>query len=400
MQHMAPSELSGNAQKNLLTINQTFEFSLTPARIPFIPITPRRRIPSLPIESSSSISSMLQLNDWDRDQSTIAPITCNMPRNGRVSQGDPSLQKFALKQQEPSNVNMEVDTPCLPTTEEPSTPSTPPSPMMITKDILPFSPPTANQGAAAVIVLPDKPIVINLKLPPPQIVPNQPNDSQEIVWNEWGYKDLCSKSAEVYNEVVHFRRNLFKLPTGRAGKEFINELTFWLRQFNSVTKLNGISIRIFMILPSLLLQKPSARSKAKDHAVALERRVASWRKGQIEELLKEAKTIQRQFKASNKPRRQEDLAKTFAKLVMEGKVSSAMKLLDKANNAGLLDLNDEVITELKDKHPEPEPATDYNLLQGPINEVPSYFFNPIDEQTVMTHLRKHVPNFKMTWFLQ
>ena len=108
--------------------------------------------------------------------------------------------------------------------------------------------------------------------------------------------------------------------------------------------------------------------------------------------MKEAKTIQRQFKASNKPRRQEDLAKTFAKLVMEGKVSSAMKLLDKANNAGLLDLNDEVITELKDKHPEPEPATDHNLLQGPINEVPSYFFNPIDEQTVMKRFSRAIRN--------
>ena len=100
------------------TINQTFEFSLTPARIPFIPISPRRRLPSLPIESSSSISSMLQLNDWDIDQSTIAPITCNMPRNGRMSQGDPSLQKFALKQHEPPNINMVEDTPCLPTTED------------------------------------------------------------------------------------------------------------------------------------------------------------------------------------------------------------------------------------------------------------------------------------------
>ena len=35
-----------------------------------------------------------------------------------MSQGDPSLQKFALKQQEPPNVNMEVDTPCLPTPED------------------------------------------------------------------------------------------------------------------------------------------------------------------------------------------------------------------------------------------------------------------------------------------
>ena len=98
-----------------------------------------------------------------------------------------------------------------------------------------------------------------------------------------------------------------------------------------------------MILPSLLLQKPSARSKARDHAIVLDRRLASWRKGQVDELLKEAKTIQHQTN-------QEDLAKTFAKLVIEGKVSSAMKLLYKANNAGVLNLNDDVITELKDKH--------------------------------------------------
>ena len=65
---------------------------------------------SVTAESSSSISTILQLNDWDRDQITLTPITCNIPRNGRVSQGDPSLQKFALKQQEPPNDNMEVDT--------------------------------------------------------------------------------------------------------------------------------------------------------------------------------------------------------------------------------------------------------------------------------------------------
>ena len=73
-----------------------------------------------------------------------------------------------------------------------------------------------------------------------------------------------------------------------------------------------------MILPTLLLQKPSARSKAKDHTNALDRRLEAWKKGEIDELIREVRVIPGRFKASNKPKRQEDLAKTFAKLVMEG----------------------------------------------------------------------------------
>ena len=62
---------------------------------------------------------------------------------------------------------------------------------------------------------------------------------------------------------------------------------------------------------------------------------------------------------------------------------STMKFLDKEHNVGVLDLNEEVITDLKAKHPEPEPATDHSLLRGPIKYVPSHFFDAIDEQAVM-----------------
>ena len=75
---------------------------------------------------------------------------------------------------------------------------------------------------------------------------------------------------------------MFKVPSGKAGKDFINELSFWIKQFNSETKLNDIALTVYMILPSLLLQKPSARSKAKDHTVALERRLESWKKGDLD----------------------------------------------------------------------------------------------------------------------
>ena len=138
-----------------------------------------------------------------------------------------------------------------------------------------------------------------------------------------------------------------------------------------------------MILPTLLLQKPSAKSKAKDHSAALGRRLAAWKKGEINELIREVRCIQGRFNASRRPKKQEDLAKTFAKLVMEGKVSSAMKLLDKEHNVGVLNLNEEVIADLKAKHPNPEPATNRSLLHGPVMVVPAHFFDAIDEQSVL-----------------
>ena len=46
-----------------------------------------------------------------------------------------------------------------------------------------------------------------------------------------------------------------------------------------------------MIMPNLLLQKPSKNSKAKDHLTALERRMQSWLKGDLIDLLHEGETV-------------------------------------------------------------------------------------------------------------
>ena len=54
------------------------------------------------------------------------------------------------------------------------------------------------------------------------------------------------------------------LPTG--------ELTFWVDQFNCNINLESISIKVFMLLPSLLLQKPRRQSKAKEHSEKLAER--------------------------------------------------------------------------------------------------------------------------------
>ena len=64
--------------------------------------------------------------------------------------------------------------------------------------------------------------------------------------------------------------------------------------------LKDIVFKAIMVMPSLLLQKPSQKSKSKDHLRALEWRLELWESGEVMELLNESYTIQKNMKATNK----------------------------------------------------------------------------------------------------
>ena len=65
--------------------------------------------------------------------------------------------------------------------------------------------------------------------------------------------------------------------------------------------LKAIAFKAVMVMPGLLLQKPSRKSKSKDHFTSLENRMKLWHVGEIMELLKEAETIQKDLRVSNIP---------------------------------------------------------------------------------------------------
>ena len=56
-------------------------------------------------------------------------------------------------------------------------------------------------------------------------------------------------------------------------------------------------MKAIMIMPSLLLQKPSRSSKSKDHNAALKRRMDLWENGDINELMIEGETIRQNLKS-------------------------------------------------------------------------------------------------------
>ena len=108
-------------------------------------------------------------------------------------------------------------------------------------------------------------------------------------WGSMSYESSYDKVNETYNETVHFGRDIFNIPLGRAGNSFINEFTFWLKQFNSSSNLYSIVLKSFMVLPLLILQKLSVASKAKDHSEAIDRRLTIWRRGDLDLFIQRSK---------------------------------------------------------------------------------------------------------------
>ena len=118
----------------------------------------------------------------------------------------------------------------------------------------------------------------------PQYIPL--NRIPKHPWLNISNTDFVKQIDKTYDIVITWRKNLFKLPSGKAVKVFIKELTFWLEQFNIESQYEGIALKVFMLLLSLLLQKPSKSSKAKDNLKKLKERLKFWNEGDIASLVK------------------------------------------------------------------------------------------------------------------
>ena len=60
------------------------------------------------------------------------------------------------------------------------------------------------------------------------------------------------------------------LPSGAAGKNYIEKVTRLMKLWINDTPLRKIALKAVHVIPALLLQKPSKTSKSKDHYAVLE----------------------------------------------------------------------------------------------------------------------------------
>ena len=199
-----------------------------------------------------------------------------------------------------------------------------------------------------------------------------------------------------YKEIVHWKRNLFKVPSGRASKSFIRELARLFQAYADVSALESVALQAAMIMPALLLQKPHSKSKAKEHSTHLDRRLKLWMSGDITGLLVEGCTIQQRLttRYNRSQRTPSQMAQVFAKLMMEGKVRAALRLISEENGGGTLDLNSQVAPHahetvreaLLKKHPSAEPPRQSALVTGetPANDPHPVLFDGIDGDMIQS----------------
>lgn len=158
--------------------------------------------------------------------------------------------------------------------------------------------------------------------------------------------------------------------------------------FASCSAMESIAMKAAIVLPILLLQKPSSKSKAKEHSNCLERRLRTWLDGDLNDLVSEGRTIQRRIPKSYPGDGQKRLARSFANLMFEGKTKAAIRLLTEDVKGGVLRLSDNVDSNktvrdvLIDKHPSGQPAHPDSVIEGDPPQVHPVLFESIDASMI------------------
>ena len=201
---------------------------------------------------------------------------------------------------------------------------------------------------------------------------------------KWGVLEgeiaIRAKVSSIYDGIVKWRKNLFLVPRGKAGTDFIREITRLIKLFTTITKWSRIALTLVHIFIPLMLQKPSSKSKAKDHLKYLERRLKLWNAGDFAALLAENDEIQ---KRRSQDERKESREKAFCRLMFMGKVSQAMKFIDNENNTcGVHTLTEEIKELLLEKHPKAREPSNEILLPTVATEPDPVVFEEIDGTAV------------------
>ena len=207
--------------------------------------------------------------------------------------------------------------------------------------------------------------------------------ANKIKWGEMeGEETIQACISKTYKEVTSWRKNLFMLPRGKAGTDFIRELTRLIYLFVNDTKWSRIGLPLVHIFLPLMLQKPSSRSKAKDNLKYLEKSLHQWSQGDITALISEGKEIQKRLDVRLK-KKEENKKQAFLRLIFMGKLGPAMKYINNEDQTlGVHSLTDQIKKLLQEKHPKSREVHEEILLPESNADPLPVIFEEIDATSV------------------
>ena len=211
------------------------------------------------------------------------------------------------------------------------------------------------------------------------------NDSQRgtLKWGTMlGIDEINNEIEKIHLKITTWKKNIFQVPKGKAGNSFIAECTNLLKQINDKTKWEPVAMNQLIIFMPLMLQKPSRRSKRKDHAKYLLKRLEQWKNGQLKDLMSEAEEIQKRMEPVFK-RKESSHKRRFTQLMLEGKVRQALRLVDANGDiSGVHSVTPEIMRILEEKHPPAAPLHPDAICNEDMPKVEEVIFESIDGKKV------------------
>ena len=206
--------------------------------------------------------------------------------------------------------------------------------------------------------------------------------SRNFIWEDSPCATAEEEINAAYDEVVFWRKNVFKLPSGSVGKTFIDETSRLLGAYTSGNPLERIALKAVSLMTPLLLQKPYRNSVTKDNTNHLQCHMSLWQQGKFHDLMREGRVIQQRLQSSRTRLTIEDTTRIFSKLMFQGKTKSALRLLSDQNKCEVLPLTEESRRVLIEKHPPAEPAHLSVLIKGPLQVQNPIIFAEITRETI------------------
>ena len=196
-------------------------------------------------------------------------------------------------------------------------------------------------------------------------------DSPKLKWGPYEGTDMIrARVDDVFAEIVGWHKNLFLVPLGKTGKDFIKELTRLLDLFTNKTQWESVALSFVHIFIPLMLQKPSAKSRAKENSQYLAKRLNLWSNGKVDDILNECRVIQTRLKTDISKCTPESKLKAFCRLMLHGKVSKALKFVN--NESDIVgvhsitnDNKESIFRQLKALHPDAKMLTVDGFVSPP-----------------------------------
>ena len=213
--------------------------------------------------------------------------------------------------------------------------------------------------------------------------------SNVLKWgNLEGETTIKNNLCEIYSEITGWHKNLFLVPRGSAGTEFIKELSKMINYFVNDTKWSRVAISMLHVFIPLLLQKPSQKAKAKENVFYLQKRLKWWRDGNLRSLVDECREIQARMKKTLAGKK-ESKEKAFCRLMLLGKVGEAMRFINNDDvTYGVHDISDEVKDILLQKHPSGKHAEEEIIPTDTWTEPQQVIYEEIDGDSVCRAAKK------------